>query len=77
LECRLLNPVRHNTLGSLGLLNLIFLGGRTVNAENRTWQELCDAASKEPDPEQLMVLVSELMKALDNRKAPARGTREQ
>ncbi len=41
--------------------------------ENRTWQELCAAASKEPDPEQLMVLVSHLMKALDERKPPARG----
>ena len=33
----------------------------------RTWQELCEAASQEPDPGQLMVLVAELMQALDER----------
>ncbi len=43
-----------------------------MSAENRTWQELCEAASKEPDSEQLMALVSELMKALDERKPPTR-----
>lgn len=42
-----------------------------MSAENRTWQELCEAASKEPDPEQLMTLISELIKALDHRKRPA------
>ena len=36
-----------------------------MNTKNRTWQELCEAASKELDSEQLMKLVSELMKALD------------
>ena len=34
-------------------------------AENRTWQELCEAASQESDSEQLLTLVSELVKALD------------
>lgn len=47
-----------------------------MSAETRTWQELCEAASKEPDPQQLMRLISELMKALDNRKLPATPTRE-
>ncbi|MGB9197352.1 MAG: hypothetical protein WCB53_10575 [Terriglobales bacterium] len=41
-----------------------------MSAENRTWQELCEAASKEPDSEQLMTLISELIKALDKRKLP-------
>lgn len=41
-------------------------------AEDRTWQELCEAASKEPDSERLMALISELMKALDESKLPAR-----
>ena len=41
-----------------------------MSAENPTWQELCEAASKEPDPEQLMTLISELIKALDKRKVP-------
>ena len=36
-----------------------------MTAENRTWQELCVAASQESDTEQLLTLVSELMKALD------------
>jgi hypothetical protein len=45
--------------------------------EDRTWQELCEAASKEPDSEQLMVLISELMKALDERKLPATAPRRQ
>lgn len=46
-----------------------------MSAETRTWQELCEA-SKEPDPQQLMRLISEMMKALDNRKLPATPTRE-
>ena len=39
--------------------------------ESRTWQELCEAASKEFDSERLISLVSELMEALDKRKTPA------
>ena len=46
-------------------------GDTIMSAESRTWQELCEAASKEPDSEQLMTLISELIKALDNRKLPA------
>jgi hypothetical protein len=38
-----------------------------MTAENRTWQELCEAASNEPDPEKLMALISELMRVLDER----------
>jgi hypothetical protein len=38
-----------------------------MTEETRTWQELCKAASQEPDPGQLMVLVAELMQALDER----------
>jgi len=48
-----------------------------MTAENRDWQELCEAASKEPDSERLMVLVSELILALDEhetlRTTPGRG----
>jgi hypothetical protein len=40
-------------------------------AETRTWQELCEAASQESDPTQLMALVAELMQALDERDQSA------
>jgi hypothetical protein len=46
-----------------------------MTAENRDWQDLCEAASKEPDSERLMTLVSELIKALDEHKTPANGAR--
>lgn len=39
-----------------------------MTVEKRDWQELCEAASKEHDSEQLMTLISQLMKALDERK---------
>lgn len=39
-----------------------------MTAENRDWQALCAAASKEPNSERLMVLVSELIEALDDRR---------
>lgn len=39
--------------------------------EKRDWESLCEAASKEQDPNKLMVLISELMKALDERKKSA------
>ena len=39
-----------------------------MTAENRDWQALCAAVSKEPDSERLMVLLSELIKALDDRR---------
>ena len=38
-----------------------------MTADNKTWQELCEAASNESDPEKLMALISELMRALDER----------
>ena len=34
----------------------------------RDWQELCEAASKEPDPKKLMSLISEMVKMLDDRR---------
>jgi len=36
-----------------------------VRVETRTWQELCEEASNEFDPERLMTLISELVKVLD------------
>jgi hypothetical protein len=42
-------------------------------SDKRNWQELCDAISKERDPEQLMALISDLLKALDERKATAKN----
>jgi hypothetical protein len=35
-------------------------------------EQLCDAISKEHDPDQLMMLISDLLKALDKRKARAK-----
>jgi hypothetical protein len=34
----------------------------------RDWQELCEAASKEPDPKKLMSLITEIIKALEDRR---------
>lgn len=42
-----------------------------MSVENRSWQELCEAASKERDSEQLILLVSQLMRALDERRISA------
>ncbi len=39
--------------------------------KRRDWRELCEAVVKEQNPEHLMDLVSELMKALDERKGRA------
>lgn len=48
-----------------------------MTAEDKTWQELCVAASQESDSEQLLTLVSELMKALDRSNAGSkRGAAE-
>jgi hypothetical protein len=47
-----------------------------ISFEKHDWKEICEAASKEHDSEKLMALVSELMKALDDRKAPVRQTPE-
>jgi hypothetical protein len=70
LEGRLHNIDRIRQLEQLELLDFILPVRETerMTAENRTWQELCEAASKEPDPQQLMVLVAELVKALDQSK---------
>lgn len=38
-----------------------------MTGETRTWQELCEAASQESDPTQLMALIAKLMQALDER----------
>jgi hypothetical protein len=40
-----------------------------MSVERRDWQELCEAASKEHDPERLMGLISELMETLDEPQA--------
>ena len=34
----------------------------------RDWQELCEAASKEPDPKKLMSLLTEMVKMIDDRR---------
>ena len=34
----------------------------------RDWQELCEAASKEPDPKKLMSLLTEIVKMADERR---------
>jgi hypothetical protein len=39
----------------------------------RDWQELCEAASKEPDPKKLMSLITEIVKALDDRRRKTAG----
>jgi len=43
-----------------------------MTAENHTWEQLSLAASHEHDPKRLLALVSELMKALDDRKESVR-----
>jgi hypothetical protein len=40
-----------------------------MSVEKQEWQQLCEAASQEHDPEQLMTLISDLMKALDEGEA--------
>jgi hypothetical protein len=45
-------------------------------AEKRDWQALCEAASKEKDPGKLRDLITELLKALDERKAASDGWTE-
>ena len=34
----------------------------------RDWQELCEAASKEPNPKKLMSLLTEIVKMADERR---------
>jgi hypothetical protein len=47
-----------------------------VSFEKHEWKEICEAATKELDPEKLMALVAELVKALDARKVPVRQAPE-
>jgi len=42
-------------------------GGKWM-AQKRDLRELCEAASKEQDPEKLRAIITELIKALDERK---------
>jgi len=42
-----------------------------MTVQKRDWQDLCEAASKEENSEQLRTLISELVKALDERSARA------
>ncbi len=39
-----------------------------MSLEKRDWRDLCEAASKEQDPEKLRTIISELIKVLDERK---------
>ncbi|MGA9476067.1 MAG: hypothetical protein WBV36_26610 [Terriglobales bacterium] len=39
-----------------------------MSLEKRDWRELCEAASKEQDPDKLKAILSELIKVLDERK---------
>jgi len=45
-------------------------GGEQMSVEKQEWEQLCEAASQEHDPEKLMSLISELMKTLDERQSP-------
>lgn len=44
-----------------------------MSVEESKWQELCEAASNEHDSEHLMVLISELIKTLDEQKSASAG----
>ena len=48
-----------------------------MSVQNRSWQELCEAASKESDSEQLLALVTELMKALDERNISTKSAEQE
>ena len=39
---------------------------------DKNWQDLCQAAATEQDPKKLMMLVSEIIKTLDDRDRKAR-----
>jgi len=47
-----------------------------MSFEKRDWRELCEAASKEQDPDKLRAIISELIKVLDERKAPTTSSRK-
>jgi hypothetical protein len=40
-----------------------------MSGEKQDWQEICKAASNEQDPEKLMKLISQLMTALEEKRA--------
>ena len=40
-----------------------------MSTEKRDWQALCESASKENDPDKLRDILTELLKALDERRA--------
>jgi len=48
-----------------------------MSVETRSWQELCEAVTKETDSKQLVGLVAKLLKALDERKVSVRSTQSQ
>ena len=53
-----------------GRIIFLFMNGRQeMTVEKRDWRELSEAASKERDSEKLITLVSELMKALDEKRS--------
>ena len=39
-----------------------------MDQPTRDWQELCEAASKEPDPKKLMSLIAEIITMLNDRR---------
>jgi hypothetical protein len=39
-----------------------------MSLEKHDWRDLCEAASKEQDPEKLRTIIAELIKVLDERK---------
>ena len=41
-------------------------------AETRTWQEICEAAIQESDPVKLRDLITDLMRAFNERDRPAK-----
>jgi hypothetical protein len=68
LECRLHDQ---EAIERSAGLKLPFEGRRTMTAETKTWQELCEAVSHESNPTRLMALIAELMRALDERDQSA------
>lgn len=41
------------------------------------WHQLCEAASKEHDPDKLKAIITELIKVLDERKRPSAAPQAQ
>jgi hypothetical protein len=46
-----------------------------MSVETRSWQELCEAITKETDSGQLMWLTAQLLRALDERKGSVAHTK--